>query len=241
MRHHEKLLSISFVMLMAAAPAAAQSYGGGGLVVQRSTIDWDVPNQIEPNQVSCVGAVGYGVRRGKRAGGEGHVCSGPYTNMVYGGAQFGLQSKRGGWWLNAYNSFGIGWVGVHGIDSGRFDSMFVYTRPTVGAGVGIGHWAGLEVGAFANLPLSLVGVVHSDVDAKIVFPHVGLQATLLFGNFSRQPKPRERRTHRPRRPRDDRRPPPSRRDQGPLQPGDLPRACEDRDCDDDDRPLAIPG
>lgn len=234
MRH---LIPLSLLAL--SSPALAQSYGGGGIAVHQALMDWDVPNQAGANTVGCVGAIGYGVRRGRRGGGEGHFCHGPYANMLWGGAHFGIQSKRGGIWANAYNTVGAGWVGVHGSrGDGRFDGMYLFTRPTVGGGIGIGHWAGLEAGAFVNLPVNVMGIASKGVSPKAFFPHVGLQATLLFGDFSRQrkveepkvyaPPPPPRAHHRPPPPpRPPAPPPPPRsREAAPIQPGDLPSAHE---------------
>lgn len=221
MRH---LIPLSLLAL--ATPAAAQSYGGGGIAVHQAVMDWDVPDQTSANALGCVGTIGYGVRRGKRAGGEGHFCHGPYANMMWGGAHFGVQSPRGGLWVTAYNTVGAGWVGVHGSrGNGRFDGMYLFTRPTVGAGVALGHWAGLEGGAFVNLPVNVMGIASKQVDPQTFFPHVGLQATLLFGDFGRQRRVSREPVYRP--PREHRPPPPPPppappRHEAPIQPGDLP-------------------
>jgi hypothetical protein len=248
--------------LALALPAFAQSYGGGGVTVHQALIPWDVPDQFGPNVLGCVGGVGYGVRNGKRAGGEGHFCDGPYGNLAMGGAHFGFQSKRGGLWLTGYNTLGAGWVGVHGNDVGRFDGAFIYTRPSFGGGVAIGHWAGLEASAFLMLPLNVVGVVSGDIDPQFTFPHVGLQASVLFGDFSRKrkveandlplavPSASDEPPTPPRRPYPPPPPPldgpPAQPDrQAPLQPGDLPPADQRGEPPppppSDDRPLAIPG
>ncbi|MEZ4321994.1 MAG: hypothetical protein R3F61_31270 [Myxococcota bacterium] len=231
--------------------AAAQSYGGGGVTVHQAVLPWDVPGQLGPNVLGCVGGIGYGVGNGRRKGGEGHFCNGPYANMAMGGAHFGFQSKRGGLWLTGYNTVGAGWIGVHGEGSGRFDAGFVYTRPSFGAGVAVGHWAGLEGNLYAMLPLNVIGVASGGMDPKFTFPHVGLQATLMFGDFSRRratkpepqyaPPPPPPPSSRPPRPQAA---PPAPAPSGPLRPGDLPPAGNDDappPPPGDSRPLAIPG
>lgn len=248
--------TVLLTALMTLAPAAyAQSYGGGGIVFQQGSLNWDVPGQRTTNLVGCVGGIGYGVTDGKRKGGEGHYCSGPYANMAMGGVHFGWQSKQAGMWLMAYNTVGAGWVGVHGEDEGRFDGVFAYTRPTLGGGGAIGSWAAIEGGAYLMLPVNLVGVVSSEMDAQVAFPHVGLQATVLFGDFTRKrrrgPKgtpqaaeplaipgatPPPPRTEPAPRPRPTPPPPPPTND-GPLRPGDLPPAEREKP---DEPPLAIP-
>ena len=223
---------ISLFLLSLATPAMAQNYGGGGIAIHQAIMDWDVPEQAGANTIGCVGAVGYGVRSGRRGGGEGHFCHGKYSNMMWGGAQFGLQSKRGGFWINGYNSVGAGWVGVHGTKgNGRFDGMFLFTRPTVGAGMGLGHWAGVEVGGFVNLPVNIVGIASRDVSPKTFFPHIGVQANLMFGDFSRQRKVEKHKVYTPpppphRAPAAPTPPPPPPRRAAPIQPGDLPGAHE---------------
>lgn len=246
--------------LTLALPASAQTYGGGGVAVHQTVIPWDVPDQIGPNVLGCVGGIGYGVRNGRRAGGEGHFCDGPYSTMAMGGAQFGIQGKRGGFWLTGYNSVGAGWIGVHGSrGTGRFDGAFLYTRPSFGAGLALGHWAAVEGSVFAMLPLNVVGVVSGEMDPQFTFPNVGLQANLMFGDFSRRakrerqvegwseaPPPPPSRPYPPPPPPRDAPPAPPASRPGPLQPGDLPPA-QQQDAPppppppSDDRPLAIPG
>ncbi|MCB9670232.1 MAG: hypothetical protein H6736_22925 [Alphaproteobacteria bacterium] len=244
------------MMALGATPAMAQSYGGGGIVVQQSALDWQVPDQRTVNAIGCIGGMGYGVTDGKRKGGEGHYCSGPYAMMAMGGVHFGLQGKRAGSWLMAYNTVGAGWVGVQGPSSGRFDGVFAYTRPSVGGGLAVSPWAALEGSAFLTLPVNIVGVVGRDMDAKVFFPHVGVQATLLFGDFTRKrpvqenpmpvdedaplaipggrpPPPREG-------PRTAPKPAPAPQPSGPLRPGDLPPA-DGGDEEPEEGPLAIPG
>lgn len=243
-----------FAALLALAPASAlaQSYGGGGIVYQQTALNWEVPGQRTANAVGCIGGVGYGVTDGKRKGGEGHFCQGPYTMMGMGGVQFGFQGKRAGSWLTAYNTVGAGWVGVQGPTSGRFDGVFAYTQPTVGAGTAVSPWAAVEGSVYLNLPVNLVAVVGRDMDARVAFPHVGIQGTILFGDFTRRakvaPPPQQEGPlaipgGRPPPPKDG---PPSRPQpksepapQGPLRPGDLPKAGGDDE--EDDQPLAIPG
>ncbi|MCB9673526.1 MAG: hypothetical protein H6737_00325 [Alphaproteobacteria bacterium] len=246
----------SSLLALAAFPAAAQSYGGGGVTVHQAVIPWQVPGQVGPNAVGCIGGIGYGVHNGKRKGGEGHFCDGPYANMAFGGAHFGFQGRRGGFWLTGYNTVGAGWIGVHGVDTGRFDGMFIYTRPSFGAGFAVGHFAALEGNLFANLPLNVLGVAGRDIDPQFTFPHVGVQATLLFGDFSRRRKPAPEPTYvappppppgaapRPPRPPAPPAAPAAPAPNGPIRPGDLPPAGPDAPPPPppgDSRPLAIPG
>lgn len=250
MRH----LFFSLSALVVASPAFAQSYGGGGLIAHQAPLPWDTPEYLGVNPLGCLGGIGYGVSNGRRAGGEGHFCGGPYGNMAWGGAHYGVQGKRAGAWLTAYNTVGMGWVGVHDGYRSRFDSAFVFTRPTIGAGIGLGSFAALEGSAYLMLPLNVVGVVQNDFDARFTFPHVGLQASLLFGDFSRKRKHREAppEAHayppppppaRPAPPQPPRQQPPRGAQPGPIQPGDLPPAQQGAPPPppSDDRPLAIPG
>lgn len=250
---------LPLVGLLGATPALAQSYGGGGITVHQAALGWDV-GQLGPNVLGCVGGLGYGVQDGRRTGGEGHFCDGPFGNMAMGGAHMGLQGKRGGVWFTGYNTLGAGWIGMEDLRGGRFDGAFVYTRPSLGAGVAVGSWAAVEGSVFAMLPLNVLGVVQNGAEPHLTFPHVGLQATLLFGDFGRRSKVREapdapRGMEAPPEPpaRPYPPPPPPREGppsqqaparQGPLQPGDLPRAQPDEPPPpppSDDRPLAIPG
>lgn len=244
-----------------AAPAMAQSYGGGGIVVQQGSLNWQLPEQTRNNSIGCIGGIGFSVRDGKRKGGEGHYCSGPYSNLAMGGLHFGLQGKRAGTWLMAYNTVGLGWVGVASPAQGRFDGVFAYTRPVIGGGTALNSWLGVEAGAYLNLPVNVIGVVSSGMDAKFTFPHAGVQATLLFGDFTRRNKgpsttpqevplavPADGRPPAPRDgprsvPRATERPSPAPTS-GPLRPGDLPPAegkPSRPPAPRDERPLAIPG
>jgi len=242
----------SSLFALFALPAAAQSYGGGGITAYQASIPWSVSGQVGPNTMGCVGGVGYGVRNGRRLGGTGAFCNGPYSNMALGGAQFGFQSKRAGAWLTAYNGVGAGWLGVQGSGGERYDGMFVYTRPSIGAGVAVGHWAALEGSVYAMLPLNVLGVVGGGMDPRFSFPHAGLQATLMFGNFSRKRKlpPVPDYVAPPPPPPPPRSgpaqgPPPPPAPSGPIRPGDLPPAGAPPPPPPpppgDSRPLAIPG
>lgn len=241
-----------FALTLTSSTALAQSYGGGGLAYQQTALNWQVPDQSTANAVSCFGGVGYGVNDGKRKGGEGHFCSGPYAMMAMGGVHFGLQGKRAGTWLTAYNTLGAGWVGVQGPTTGRFDGVFAYTRPTLGAGTAVSPWAAVEGSVYLNLPINVLAVVGRDMDPRVAFPHVGVQGTILFGDFTRKRKkevepivvhpedqPLAIPGGRPPPPKEApaARPQPSAQPEGPLRPGDLPRANEE----EDDQPLAIPG
>ena len=151
---------------------------------------------------------------------------------------------------------GAGWVGVQSIRGSRFDGVFLYTRPTIGAGVAVSPWAAVEASAFLMLPVNVVGVVGEGMDPKVAFPHFGVQGTVLFGDFTRkraasQPLPpgeggplaipggrpppsRDRSRTRPRPA--PAAPAPRSQPDEPLRPGDLPPAGDE----DDDPPLAIP-
>jgi hypothetical protein len=239
-----------------AMPAMGQSYGGGGLVLQQSSLNWRVPDTTRTNAVGCIGGIGFGVRDGKRTGGEGHWCSGPYANLAMGGVHFGVQGKRAGSWLMAYNTVGAGWVGVTSPTAGRVDGVFAYTRPTVGGGLAVSTWAAVEAGLFVNVPVNLVRVQDPTMNSKVTFPHAGFQVSLLFGDFTRRNRgptgtPKEApplampEDRRPPPPRDGppSRPRPAPAPTGPLRPGDLPPADGNPPPppSDEEGPLAIPG
>ncbi len=235
-------MSTLIALAFSLSTAHAQSYGGGGGVTQQIVIPWDIPGQRLANTVGCAGGMGYGVSDGKRKGGEGHICNGPYTTMILGGYHFGRQSRRAGAWFTAYNTIGGGWVGVQG-SQGRFDGLFVYTRPSVGGGAAIASHVALEASVFLALPMNVLSVVGSGMDPRLSFPHVGLQASLLFGDFRRRdlPAPKTEEEHDAPLAIPDPAPSPPP-DAAPARPDELPPVRdEDDESPHDEAPLAIPG
>jgi hypothetical protein len=172
--------------LLVSCPAWAYNWGGGGVALHHAPITFSIPGHGDVQNLGCFGGVGFGVRNGRRRGGEGHLCGSELGGMAFAGVQLGRASKGGGLYWTAHNSLGAGFLALHA--GGPFwDSLFVYARPSFGLGLPVGRIGAVEGTLYANLPLNIVSV-YSGVQPRLSHAHAGIQVSLLMGRFRRGPR-----------------------------------------------------
>lgn len=173
--------------------AWAQSYGGGGVTLHQAFVPY-VPagwgGQVDlapPGLMGCVGGVGYRVEDGARLGGTGSWCTGPRSRGGFGGLQGGWQTPRAGLYGTVHATLGFGHLqvedGQHQLQTG-----YVFVRPTAGLGVPVGRVGAVEGGLFVMAPFPVQQRLDGRPTTGSSFPHVGLELSLLLGDFSRQRK-----------------------------------------------------
>jgi hypothetical protein len=133
--------------------------------------------------VTCVGGLGYRVQEADRTGLEASLCGNVHTFLTYGGVQIGKQVRPEPFWLGAYSGFGLGWVDATR-EEDRYRSMFLYAKPTLAVGHPVQDKGAIEAGVYAMIPLPVVQSIRGDGRSLATFPHMGLQVTWLFGNFT---------------------------------------------------------
>lgn len=196
MRAHASALALLL------APSVALAEGGGGVTFNLEYLPrWGRPvlEHEAPGWVGCIGGMGYGVsRRDFRIGGEGTFCRGQRdgVSQAYGGVQLGWWRGRDAFYLTGYGTVGFGVLTDATVpDQSAYTAIHLFVKPTFAVGVALGPTA-LEFGLYSLLPINLVQFT-GDVDGRgVVTPQVGVQISLLFGDFRRE----SRRASFPQRP-----------------------------------------
>ena len=182
----------TFALTVLLAPSLALAEGGGGVSFQLEYLPrWGRPvlQHEAPGWVGCIGGMGYGVsRRDFRIGGEASFCRGQRdgVSQAYGGAQLGWWRGRDAFYLTGYGTIGFGVLTDATVpDQSAYTAIHLFVKPTFAVGFALGPTA-LELGLYSLLPINLVQFT-GDVDGRgVVTPQVGVQVSLLFGDFRRE-------------------------------------------------------
>lgn len=170
-------------------PAVASAAGGGGITADLQYMPrYGAPSDPHdaPGAIGCLGGMGYGATRsGFRIGGEGSFCRGrdEGVSMAYGGLQLGHWRGSKFFYWSGYATIGAGTFG-DGSEGGSdpYRSIFLLAKPTLAMGFALGPTA-LEVGLYGMIPVNVVQWVGTNESRGVITPSVGVQMSLLFGNF----------------------------------------------------------
>lgn len=174
------------ILLLSSTLAAAGEHhdlAGGGLVLSPAWLPAVGPSgRLSAGFLPCVGGQGFEIDGWGRGGGEGHFCSNEEDMIAFGGASGGLAVHPGPVFLSATVGGGAGFLAVQEANRPEYAAAFLYLKPEVSAGLGLG-WAAAELGLFAELGLPVATWQEEEQALGVPFAWGGTQVSLLFGEF----------------------------------------------------------
>lgn len=160
------------------APALADTSSGG---VVLTTANLGGVGPVDVGLLPCLGGTGLVLADHTRKGGLGQYCADGDAGLGFGGARFGRTEDVAFAYVGYEVGLGGGYLSAQD-DDGRLRAAFAFARPSVLAGFPVSFGAA-EVGLYAMVPVPFVQSMRGDARPRLSFPTMGVEVTLLVGNF----------------------------------------------------------
>ena len=162
-----------------ALPALAATSAGG---VVLTTANLGGVGPVDVGVLPCFGGTGLLLAEHERTGGLGQYCADDDARLVFGGARVGRTQEVAFAYVGYDVGLGGGYLAATD-DDGRLRAAFAFARPSVLAGFPI-RFGAAELGLYAMLPVPFVQSVRGDARPRLTFPSMGVEVSLLVGDFA---------------------------------------------------------
>lgn len=168
------------MLLLLALHSALAATSAGGLVVTSANVGGAGP--VDVGVLPCFGGTGLVLADHTRKGGLGQYCADRDATLVFGGPRLGRTEDVAFAYVGYEVGLGGGYLSATD-DDGRLRAAFAFARPAVFAGFPIA-FGSAEVGLYGMIPVPFVQSMRGDARPRLSFPSMGVEVTLLVGNFA---------------------------------------------------------